>query len=108
MAEIPLGWLGHTVQVETCRTGGSLGDVFEDPVPVRCHADLGGKRVRESDGTYSVSPRRVLARLQQADRFTKGSKVTFDDGVTATVDEVYPRRGGAIRSARDHLEVIFQ
>lgn len=108
MAEIPLRYLGHTVAVSTRRPGGSVGDRFEDPVQVRCHADLGGKRVRETDGSYSVSPRRLLARLAHESRFTKGSKVTFDDGVTAIVDEVYPRRGGAIRSARDHLEVVFQ
>ena len=109
MAELPLGLLPHTVQVETyAGEGGYDGASYDPKVPgIRCLRD--GAVELTSDGQL-VDPVTIYCQRQHAGKFAPQSRVTWtDDGgdVTAYVQVRQVRSDGGL-GAWQHLEIVVR
>jgi hypothetical protein len=102
------GWMlrrmGWDIQVEPYTGAGAHGPLYGEPVAVRALMDAGRKRVRDVDGDEVVSETRLMVRLDQADHFPSGSRVSLPDGTTPTVITT-KRHDGRQMPVPSHLEV---
>lgn len=109
MGTIP-GWMlrrmGWDIQVEPYQGAGPYGPVYAEPVTVRALMDSQRRLVRDADGAEVVSETTLRVRLDVADRFPPGSRVTLPDGTTPTVITT-ARHDGRAMPVPSHLEVAL-
>lgn len=105
MAEIPLQYLVHTVDVDPYTGSGAYGDVYDPTVMgVPCFADDKRQLIRNADGQEVVSETTLYLRLAHEASFPPGSRVTVPSGRQAVVIKTAARTDGDI-GAWQHLEV---
>lgn len=104
------GWMlrrmGWDIRVEPLEGEGPYGPVFGDPVEVRALMDAKRRLVRDAEGSEVTSETTLRVRLDVADLFAVGSRVTLPDGTTPTVITT-SRHDGRSLPVPSHLEVAL-
>ena len=94
--DLPSWLLRHSVTVETRTGGGGFGDVYAAPVAVQGFLDDKRTLIRDiNTGQQVVSSSTFYTRVDQASRFTPGSRVSFN-GRSTTVIAVNVNDGGGL------------
>lgn len=106
MAEIPRTLLRHRVDVEPRLGTSPRGDVYGDPVTVRCLVEERRRQVRADDGAELVAEATLRARLADAAVLGVGARVTLPTGRTTWVLDVR-RHDDAALGAWQHCEVML-
>lgn len=104
------GWLlrrtGWDVTVEPHLGNGPSGPVYGAPREVRALIDAERRLVRGADGSETTSETTLRVRLEHADLFPIGSRVTLPDGAAPTVITA-SRHDGRGLPVPSHLEVAL-
>lgn len=102
------GWMlrrmGWDITVEPYAGAGPYGPTYAEPVTVRALMDARRRLVRDTEGNDATSETTLLVRLDQADAFRVGARVTLPDGTTPTVIRT-DRHDGRALPVPSHLEV---
>jgi hypothetical protein len=96
-------WWVNQVQVETYLGSGSYGPDWAAAETVDCWVEAGAKDVRAADGDVVVSTAAVHGPLDQAGKFTVGSKVTTDGSTPARVITLDRFDSGSLGLGLDHF-----
>ena len=105
MADLPLWLQPHKVTVKPFLGSGPYGDVYGDPVEVRCFRDERRQIVRNANGDEVVSEVSIFTNLKHGETFKLDSRVEWD-GRTDHVISVSRRDDGGL-GAWQHLEVAL-
>ncbi|MFI7014387.1 hypothetical protein [Streptomyces sp. NPDC050164] len=101
--KLPGMWLRHQVTVEPYEGNSAVGEVYGDPVLVRCWLEKKTRLVSAPDGRQVTSSSTFYCRLGAVDAPPE-SRVTLPDGRKTTVIEQIENDGGGL-PLPDHLEV---
>jgi hypothetical protein len=96
--------MGWDIQVEPYTGAGAHGPLYGDPVTVRALMDAKRRRIRDTEGDEVISETTLRVRLDVAEHFVTGSRVSLPDGTTPTVIRA-DRHDGRQMPVPSHLEV---
>ncbi|WP_435109925.1 hypothetical protein [Nocardiopsis synnemataformans] len=96
--------MGWDITVEPHLGSGAHGSVYGAPVTVRALMDAKRRRIRDTEGDEVISETTLRVRLDVAQHFATGSRVTLPDGTMPTVIRA-DRHDGRQMPVPSHLEV---
>lgn len=102
MTEAAFWWV-HTGSVETYEDSGAYGDTWADPVDVACWVEGDQKLIADTGGNEVTSTSVVRGPLTDKDKFSPGSKFTYQ-GQTSRVVSLAWFDSGALDLDLDHYE----
>lgn len=103
MAEVPLAFLVHKVDVSTYSGTGALGDTFAAPVEIPCLIEQTRRLVRSLDGEEVVSEASIVMRREWIPTCTPRSKISFNGRDTEIIAASDRSDGGL--GAWQHLSI---